>query len=69
MDELGFVILQRERKTPSLAMCERCKIKFFTPRELSDNPVKAEEFLRGRFADHECKLRDFPRRQKRAVNQ
>jgi hypothetical protein len=65
MDELGLVILQRERTTPSLAMYQRCKTKFFTPRELSANPVKAEEFLRGRFNDHERKLRDFPRRQKR----
>jgi len=70
MDELGFVILKRERKTPSLAMCQRCKIKFFTPRELSDYPTEAEEYLWNRFNTHECKVREFlVRTQKRAVNQ
>jgi hypothetical protein len=69
MDELSFVILKREHRTPSLAMCQRCKIKFFTPRELNDDPIKAEEYLRGRFSTHECKLCDFPWQPKRAVNQ
>ena len=70
MDELGFTILRHDRKTPSLAMCQRCKIKFFTPRELSDDPIKAEAFLWGRFNVHKCKVQDFPvRTQKTAVNQ
>jgi hypothetical protein len=70
MDESGFVILKRERKTPSLAMCQRCKIKFFTPRELSDRPTEAEEYLWSRFRAHDCKVREFlVRTQKRAVNQ
>ena len=70
MDELGFVILKRERGIPSLAMCERCNLKFFTARELSDYPVEAEKYLWGRFNAHKCKLQDFPiRANKRAVNQ
>jgi hypothetical protein len=70
MDELGFVIIKWERKTPSLAMCQHCEIKFFTVRELSDDPVKAERFLRARFVAHNCKVRDIRvRLQKKAVNQ
>ena len=58
MDEQGFVVIKRERKTPSLAMCQRCKIKFFTPRELSNDPIEAEAFLWGRFNARKCKT--FP---------
>jgi len=49
-----FVILKRERQTASLAMCQRCKIKFFTPRELTDKRNEAEHFLWNRFFDHKC---------------
>ena len=51
-------------------MCQRCKVKFFTPRELSDNPMVAEEYLRNRFNTHGCKVREFiVSTKKRAVNQ
>ena len=30
LQDSDFVILKRERQTPSLAVCQRCKIKFFT---------------------------------------
>jgi hypothetical protein len=69
MNEQGFVIIKREQKTPSLAMCQRCEIKFFTPRELSSDPIKAEAFLWNRFSDHKCKVRDFPVRTRSAINQ
>src|SRR2546427_10749651 len=32
-------------KTPSMATCERCHVKFFTPLELIPHPVKARENL------------------------
>ena len=70
MDELGFVILKRERGIPSLAMCQRCKLKFFTTPELSDDLVEAEKYLWGKFNVHKCNLKEFPiRANKRAVNQ
>jgi hypothetical protein len=69
MNEQGFVILKRERETPSLAMCQRCEIKFFTPHELANDPTEAEVFLRGRFMVHKCKALDFLVRAQRAVNQ
>ena len=70
IDEQGFIILKHERKASSLAMCQRCEFKFFTPPELSKNPIEAEEaLLRSRFNAHKCKVRDFPVSAKRAVNQ
>lgn len=70
MDELSFVILKREGGIPSLAMCQRCKLKFFAPREVSDKRDDAEKYLRDRFYAHTCKLKDFPvRADERAVNQ
>jgi len=55
MAERRLVILKHLAKTPVLAMCERCHVKFFTPRELTHLPVEAEENLWQRFASHECK--------------
>ncbi len=70
MDELGFAIIKWERETPSLAMCQHCEIKFFTPRELSNDPIRAKEFLWGRFSSHRCKVREIRvRLQRKAVNQ
>ena len=59
MDERDFVIIKRERETPTLAMCRKCEIKFFTPRELTYSPTKAAEFLLERFRAHRCKVRDI----------
>ena len=49
-----FVILRCEGQTPSLAMCQRCQIKFFASRELTHRGQEAREFLFGRFLDHKC---------------
>jgi hypothetical protein len=35
MAERRLVILKRSGKTPVLGMCEKCQIKFFTPRRLT----------------------------------
>jgi hypothetical protein len=69
MDEQDFIVIKHQRKTPSLAMCQRCEFKFFTPRELSNDPIEAEAFLWGRFKAHKCKVRDFPVSTQRAINQ
>jgi len=55
MTERRFVILKYMLKTPRLATCERCHIKFFTPLELMGKPLEAEDHLRGKFADHTCR--------------
>ena len=55
MAERQLVILKRVGKTPVLGMCERCQIKFFTPREATQLPTKAEHNLWHKFNSHECK--------------
>ena len=45
-------------KTPFLATCERCHLKFFTPTQLSRKPVEAEQNLRERFDIHKCRPED-----------
>jgi hypothetical protein len=55
MAERRLVILKHSGKTPTLAMCERCQLKFFTTRELTRRPAEAEENLREKFKSHECK--------------
>ena len=51
-------------------MCQRCKIKFFTPRQLTNDPKEAEAYLWGRFVEHKWPFVIFasPFR-KKAVNQ
>ena len=60
----GFVILTRERETPSLAKCGRCQIKFFAPKRIGGHPLSAEEYLWQRYLAHECKAAEemFPSR-------
>jgi hypothetical protein len=58
MPERRFAILKYSGKTPSLATCELCHLKFFTPSELKNNIVEAEMYLREKFEWHECK--DWP---------
>jgi hypothetical protein len=59
MAERGLVILLHSGKTPVLAMCENCGLKFFTPRKLA-RPAEAEEYLEQKFSSHECKGRVEP---------
>jgi hypothetical protein len=49
MAERRLVILQHSGKTPVLAMCDSCRLKFFTPRELTHRPAEAEENLQEKF--------------------
>jgi hypothetical protein len=59
MAERRLTILRYSGKTPSFAMCEKCRLKFFTPRELTNEPVKAEANLRQKFEVHNCKIAVF----------
>jgi len=56
MAERQLAILRYRNQTPSLATCERCHIKFFTPSELLARPAEAGDHLREKFASHTCKL-------------
>ena len=58
MIEKRMLILKYMGKTPFLASCERCHLKFFTPRELSRKPAEAEQNLKNRFEIHECRPDD-----------
>ena len=55
MAERGFIIMKYMRKTPTVAICDRCHLKFITPLELIGDPPQAEAQLRERFATHVCK--------------
>lgn len=52
--ERRLVILKYMRKTPSLASCGRCHLKFFTPLDLIREPLEAENNLRDKFVSHKC---------------
>jgi hypothetical protein len=58
MLERRFLILKYMGRTPYLATCERCNLKFFTPTELSRKPVEADQNLRNRFEIHQCRPED-----------
>jgi len=60
MAERRLVILQHSGKTPVLAMCDSCRLKFFTPRELTHRPAEAEENFQEKFKSHKCKTRVGP---------
>jgi hypothetical protein len=55
MDERHFVILKYAGKTPLVAACEGCQLKFFVPMTLARDPVGAEEYLRQKYAEHYCR--------------
>ncbi len=62
-----MVILQYLGKTPAMASCAKCRLKFFTPSELLNKPRRATDYLWGKFASHACKWEeaissDHPRR-------
>ena len=50
-----FLILKYMQKTPSMATCEACHLKFFVPMELVNDPEGAEEHLRQKYGDHKCR--------------
>jgi hypothetical protein len=59
MGPLALVFLKYVGKTPSLAGCAKCQLKFFTPQHFLKNPEAADEYLRIKFSQHECKWESF----------
>lgn len=59
MGDLRLVLLQYVDKTPSLAGCANCYLKFFTPQQLLTQPEAAAKYLQEKFALHTCKWEIF----------
>jgi hypothetical protein len=56
-DDAGFKILKWRDRTPLLAQCERCQLKFITPAPmLRDDPQAVEYYLREKYAYDTCPL-------------
>jgi hypothetical protein len=55
MAERRLTILAYIDKTSSFAACDKCHLKFFTPKELTKQPAEADANLRQKFEMHECK--------------
>jgi hypothetical protein len=55
MAERRLTILACIDKTPSFGMCDKCHLKFFTPKELTKKPAEADANLRQKFEMHECR--------------
>jgi len=53
-DWYTFVILKKIDGVAIIGGCTRCGRKFFTPSTLFQDPSGAEDYLRGKFSDHEC---------------
>jgi hypothetical protein len=60
MDERRFLILKYMGRTPSMATCEQCHLRFFVPLELIKDPAQAELKLRQKFVNHKCKKTQLP---------
>ena len=76
MDVDLFKVLRVVGQVPSMAMCTRCKLKFFVPNDFLRDADGAKEFLVDRFLAHKCKIpsplempsRDTLRRESRAAS-
>ena len=49
-------MLKYQERTPTLAMCRRCKVKFFAVHASVHDPIGAEQYLWARFAAHNCRV-------------
>jgi hypothetical protein len=54
-----LIILKYMRQVPTLATCERCHLKFFTPLHLVHLPDMAAENLWQKFQEHTCRPISF----------
>jgi len=54
MSERHFIVLKHEGKVPIMAGCEKCKRKFFTPVDYSQDAIGAQEYLFNKFDHHSC---------------
>jgi len=55
-DRGRFVILKKLDGVATMGGCTRCGRKFFTPSECSRDAICAEDYLRGKFGDHDCQI-------------
>ena len=51
-----FVILKKLDTVAMMGGCIKCGRKFFTPSEYFQDAVGAEDYLRGKFGDHDCRV-------------
>jgi hypothetical protein len=54
VDEIGFSILKYREKTPVLAVCARCQLKFLTPSQMMKDWEAASEYLWRKYSNHRC---------------
>ena len=54
MDEIGFSVLKYRERTPVLAACTRCQLKFLTPSQMMKDWEAAREYLWRKYGNHRC---------------
>jgi hypothetical protein len=54
VDERGYSVLKYRDKTPILAACARCQLKFFTPSEMMNDWMAASDYLWKKHYTHQC---------------
>jgi hypothetical protein len=54
VNDINFQILKYQRKSPILATCRECQVKFFTPSEMMKKAGRAESYLLSKFRAHMC---------------
>ena len=63
MRDPSFKILAHVDHVPSMAACSKCGYKLFTPlTAFGRDSRRAEAYLMGKFAEHECPARKKPMR-------
>jgi hypothetical protein len=55
VDDLGFKVLKYELRTPIVAGCERCHLKFLTPSDKIHDADAAEKYLWEKYILHDCR--------------
>jgi hypothetical protein len=54
MPERNFIVLRYQGKIPAMAVCGKCQQKFFTPDSYYGDVIGAEQYLLGKFNEHQC---------------
>jgi hypothetical protein len=55
VDGLRFKVLKYHVRTPVLASCEHCHLKFLTPSDKMNDADEAEKYLWEKYILHDCK--------------
>jgi hypothetical protein len=62
MAECAFKILSYVNEVPAMAGCTECGTKFFAPKyAFGEDGLRAEEYLRDKFVQHQCSRPDVHR--------